>query len=308
MSAPPLCSFCDRINPTGAKFCNACGSPLNLKPCTTCDAVNPAAAAVCYSCGADLVEPALEMVGADEGSALCPGAPGARENKPLPESAADILALLPVPRVRDAREHAEPGERDVLRVASDARARVVDGAWNAAHPHDAAAGGAALLGHRTLGTALLIGLFVVAFTLLALYGYRHPAGVGNWLDHRKVAAGFLPNRPTAVVATDVTATRESRDDIASDAPATVPVEVPRATPESNDASPIDALAIAPVDAGTAASAPPATPPRARARREGARQSPAPTRERPAKRAEVARCTDAIAALALCASGAGGNAQ
>ena len=48
-----LCPFCDRHNPVGAKFCNDCASPLNLKPCKQCNAVNDQAATNCYKCGAE---------------------------------------------------------------------------------------------------------------------------------------------------------------------------------------------------------------------------------------------------------------
>ena len=47
-----VCPFCNRRNPAGAKFCNDCGSPLDLKPCNQCDAVNDQAATTCYKCGA----------------------------------------------------------------------------------------------------------------------------------------------------------------------------------------------------------------------------------------------------------------
>jgi Double zinc ribbon len=46
------CSFCEHANPLAAKFCNECGSPLNLKPCPQCDAVNGATSKACYMCGA----------------------------------------------------------------------------------------------------------------------------------------------------------------------------------------------------------------------------------------------------------------
>jgi len=48
-----VCSFCDHHARAGAKFCDACGSPLHLKPCNQCDAVNDQAAAGCYKCGAE---------------------------------------------------------------------------------------------------------------------------------------------------------------------------------------------------------------------------------------------------------------
>src|SRR5438105_8709689 len=48
------CRFCDHDNPSGARFCNACGSPLYLKPCPQCEAVNASTASQCYQCGAAL--------------------------------------------------------------------------------------------------------------------------------------------------------------------------------------------------------------------------------------------------------------
>ena len=47
-----MCPVCDHRNPTGAKYCNDCASPLQLKPCRQCDAVNDKAATNCYNCGA----------------------------------------------------------------------------------------------------------------------------------------------------------------------------------------------------------------------------------------------------------------
>ena len=47
-----MCAFCDHRNPAGAKFCNQCASPLDLRPCTHCDALNERAATVCGNCGA----------------------------------------------------------------------------------------------------------------------------------------------------------------------------------------------------------------------------------------------------------------
>jgi hypothetical protein len=47
-----MCPVCDHRNPTGARFCNDCASPLQLKPCKQCDAVNDQAATNCYNCGA----------------------------------------------------------------------------------------------------------------------------------------------------------------------------------------------------------------------------------------------------------------
>lgn len=46
------CSFCSHENPASAKFCNACGSLLNLQLCKHCGAIDHASATACYKCGA----------------------------------------------------------------------------------------------------------------------------------------------------------------------------------------------------------------------------------------------------------------
>jgi ribosomal protein L40E len=48
------CSFCQHANPADAKFCNECGSPLNLEPCLGCGAVNDVHALRCHACGTAL--------------------------------------------------------------------------------------------------------------------------------------------------------------------------------------------------------------------------------------------------------------
>src|SRR5262245_56351413 len=53
---PYKCPFCDRVNPSDAKFCNACGAPLHLLPCPHCGAVNDAEATTCHQCKAALPE------------------------------------------------------------------------------------------------------------------------------------------------------------------------------------------------------------------------------------------------------------
>jgi hypothetical protein len=45
------CLSCDHENPLGSKFCQECGSRLNLKLCKECEAINENAAASCHSCG-----------------------------------------------------------------------------------------------------------------------------------------------------------------------------------------------------------------------------------------------------------------
>ena len=48
------CAFCTHSNPSGARFCNECGSPLHLRPCEHCEAVNDVLERACYRCGAPM--------------------------------------------------------------------------------------------------------------------------------------------------------------------------------------------------------------------------------------------------------------
>src|SRR6266567_1661626 len=48
------CNFCAHGNPEGSKFCNECGSSLNLSLCCRCEAINAVSAERCHQCGAPL--------------------------------------------------------------------------------------------------------------------------------------------------------------------------------------------------------------------------------------------------------------
>src|SRR6266540_6162041 len=56
------CSQCQRENPTGARFCNACGTKLELS-CLHCDHLNPPGSRFCNDCGAPLtLQPPTQVV------------------------------------------------------------------------------------------------------------------------------------------------------------------------------------------------------------------------------------------------------
>jgi ribosomal protein L40E len=89
------CRFCGHVNPDGAKYCNECGTQLNLRPCRLCDAINDVAADHCHKCGAALPEqpaPALAPVAAAAAlsGALAPLREG--ESEPI-LSAGDAAAI-----------------------------------------------------------------------------------------------------------------------------------------------------------------------------------------------------------------------
>jgi ribosomal protein L40E len=50
------CPLCEHVNPPGAKFCNACGTAIDLVPCPSCGAVNDPTATSCHQCAAALPE------------------------------------------------------------------------------------------------------------------------------------------------------------------------------------------------------------------------------------------------------------
>ncbi len=45
------CPLCDHVNPTGSRFCNACGAPLHLAPCPDCGTINDVSQPACRDCG-----------------------------------------------------------------------------------------------------------------------------------------------------------------------------------------------------------------------------------------------------------------
>jgi len=52
--SPAVCTFCSNANPSGSAFCNECGAALNLMLCKACEAVNDRSATHCYNCGSEL--------------------------------------------------------------------------------------------------------------------------------------------------------------------------------------------------------------------------------------------------------------
>jgi len=92
------CLFCEHGNRASAKFCEDCGTPLNLKPCKHCEAINERTAQSCHLCGTKFVARSIPGQGTaavtdgDASSATRPVAPrsprvnltSARANAPLP--------------------------------------------------------------------------------------------------------------------------------------------------------------------------------------------------------------------------------
>jgi ribosomal protein L40E len=77
------CPLCEHVNPPDAKFCNACGTAIDLVPCPGCGAVNDPTATSCHQCAAALPQSAPgelarpvsgpDIPGAAESGARTPG-------------------------------------------------------------------------------------------------------------------------------------------------------------------------------------------------------------------------------------------
>src|SRR5882672_12653303 len=71
-----VCPVCEHRNPRGSRFCNECGSPLQLRFCPACHAAEDVMALECRTCGeklplvvltdtavtADEIQPAVDAV------------------------------------------------------------------------------------------------------------------------------------------------------------------------------------------------------------------------------------------------------
>src|SRR5262249_28351839 len=49
-----VCPVCEHRNPRGSRFCNECGSPLQLRFCPACHAAEDVMSLECRSCGEKL--------------------------------------------------------------------------------------------------------------------------------------------------------------------------------------------------------------------------------------------------------------
>jgi hypothetical protein len=79
-----ICHFCTHGNPAGSKFCNQCGSPLDLKPCSQCDAMNHVSVDRCYQCGTAFATENGVLEVAEVGAAGIPAAESAAAARSVP--------------------------------------------------------------------------------------------------------------------------------------------------------------------------------------------------------------------------------
>ena len=86
MTSSSICHFCAHGNPAGSRFCNQCGSPLDLKPCGQCDAMNHVSVDRCYQCGTAFAaeDGVLEVAEVGAGTAAAESTAAARAVSPPP--------------------------------------------------------------------------------------------------------------------------------------------------------------------------------------------------------------------------------
>jgi len=237
------CRFCTHDNPDGARFCNACGSPLHLKPCPHCEAVNDTAAAQCYECGA-----ALEAIAPAGALAEMPTPVTAAASESSGRREVPVGAESPhVPDAFGARLESHPPIEESVNVA-------------AAERHDAFA-----RSHRTSGALF----FAVAALVVGAAGYY---GYERWVEHDSDVAVVAssgegenqeppaqPQRPGAAPASETTSQRAPAAETANGSPVaptgadatptvdasttTPPAAIPSAAP-SNAAHPDNGKAVA----------------------------------------------------------------
>jgi hypothetical protein len=77
------CLFCSHFNPAGTRFCNDCGSPLNLRPCPQCGAIDNRTEKKCYKCSAEFGSPAPMKQPAFESASALKNTPLTRSKRTL---------------------------------------------------------------------------------------------------------------------------------------------------------------------------------------------------------------------------------
>jgi hypothetical protein len=309
---PRQCPFCKRVNPSDAKFCNACGAPWHL-PCPQCGAVNDAAATTCHQCSAPLLAAGQ---GAPEPSpaASQPTRSGAAGPSALPE--AEALDARVSDTLQELR-HLPPQTESAIADRGPDRANPGASpqlAWDAIKARTPPPPDDVIVMHYptpavTLASELrsLVRSVVLARPTLIVAGALLLVAAFGYLASGERQTAALPRPPAAagevkgsggVAETDSGASLATASEAApTAAPTPVPVVTPGVAPNpqppaaaSDTSSPLSAPAPASVAPARQANATASTRPRA--------PETGTEIERPAPH-RIGPCTDAVAALGLC---------
>ena len=296
------CPFCEQVNPPAAKFCNACGAPMHLVPCARCGAVNdPKAATACYQCGAALPEdrrgePARSSSGAEASAAAGSSASTAQDRmQPIELSPPDGLD-------RDANLFATLQELQRLVASSDSGTGADRPAGNGRTAV------APLTGMRTYAASAIAEPEVIRLAPQATPRRRLAVITGVGVLAFLTAAGYYGYQSsTSAPALAATSPRAADAKPIAPAPEVSPAAARSGTTPPDEAHPAATPAVA-RSSGETLTSPRRPAPEARATAETV---PAPTGPRPSTAGvppgvierqppRVGPCTEAVAALGLCA--------
>jgi hypothetical protein len=269
---PVSCSFCNHQNPAGAKYCNECGSPLDLVPCE-CGAVNSLTDAHCHACGAAVSDP----------RAAAPGIPPQAPPEDFDEQLRALERQFEAPP-------AEPAAQRDPRLGDNARAPALHFVEleqpQARRSSPGRPGGMAAfkgnpphrVGRRDGYMAAALVVAIVAAAAAAVVSYdRYAPWLALWTGALRGAVADAPSPASTVTASTEAAVPSPRPEAAS----TPPPDPSRADAPTTSPTARDVESAAPMESRPAAGvAEPATP------------AAAPPVSDP-------RCPPAVAAMALC---------
>jgi hypothetical protein len=198
------CNFCAHGNPEGSKYCNECGSPLNLALCSRCEAINSVSATQCYQCGAPLPSVEAEEIAIPR-AALTEIAQSERlptKDDPVPIALGERLdQLLGDPLVKP-REPQEATSEDrpsfAAALTADPASRDNDGSLGPSH-----SGGATYPRRnpsRARGFLLVVSVAVAGAVYWTSLGPTHPPDLQTMTDEGRAIVPEPASSAPAVAA------------------------------------------------------------------------------------------------------------
>jgi len=298
------CHFCAHGNPAGSKFCNECGSPLDLKPCSKCEAMNHVAVDRCYQCGTPFAPSEsreFAEAGADAGSTFAfPAAGGdgrADSRVSRAEPGTGLHDRIPVAlseRIEPVSPAADPLRRDrgdaLPAKPALSGASVDDDAWSDTTRSIGASRNSARVRERRTGArGALAGVAVCAFVAAGYYAYR-----AQILPSRADVARLLPfgNDATRGATSSSATPAAPRTASPATAPASAAVApAPAATAEPGSTASVSASPVAAPPASTAPAASATSPlPATTSPRASTTSTPASTTSPPASTTDAPAST------------------
>ncbi len=202
---PRQCPFCEHVNPDGAKFCNACGSQLHLKPCHHCDAINGVFVARCRKCGAEFPVQSARSATPVGAAAVLAGASATSSGAgrgPLPDAEPVVPPRTPL---SSSNETAQVGEREPPAAVREGDAPDRQSAYALAGSTDPEQAEAWLRAPRPTGAsrtsrAVLLGAALAMVALAVYWAYLPEIQSGEWQGTRQADPDGKPVEPAALVA------------------------------------------------------------------------------------------------------------